>query len=143
MRLIPVVAGVARRHGPVWPVSRARSSVSNVSSTRARWSPATASGRSPASTRLADHLHDGRALLLDLTAAPALRARAEGFGDRLRVVTAGCAGRPELAGLLVRPDGHVAWAAGRDGLPGALAPLDAALARWLGTPAPAPVLSDR
>ncbi|MFD4502614.1 FAD-dependent monooxygenase [Streptomyces sp. NPDC058457] len=78
-------------------------------------------------TRLGDHLHDGRALLLDLADDPKLRARAEGYGDRVEVVTVGCPGRPELTGLLVRPDGFVAWAAdgsdqGDD--------LDDALTRW-------------
>ncbi len=62
-------------------------------------------------TRLGDHLHDGRALLLDLVDDPKLRARAQGYGDRVDVVTAACPGRPELTGLLVRPDGFVAWAA--------------------------------
>ncbi|MDQ0962289.1 hypothetical protein QFZ66_006167 [Streptomyces sp. B4I13] len=38
-------------------------------------------------TRLADHLHGGRALLLDLTDDPKLRARAEGHGDRVDVRT--------------------------------------------------------
>ncbi|MGW7541081.1 FAD-dependent monooxygenase [Streptomyces sp. NPDC054770] len=78
-------------------------------------------------TRLGDHLHDGRAVLLDLADDPKLRARAEGYGDRLDVVTAACPGRPGLTGLLVRPDGFVAWAAdendqGDD--------LDDALTRW-------------
>lgn len=62
-------------------------------------------------TRLGDHLHGGRALLLDLADDPKLRARAEGYGDRVDVVTVACPGRPELTGLLVRPDGFVAWAA--------------------------------
>ncbi|MGW2520812.1 FAD-dependent monooxygenase [Streptomyces sp. NPDC001617] len=81
-------------------------------------------------TRLADHLHTGRALLLDLADDPKLRARAEGHGDRVAVVTAECAGRPELAGMLVRPDGFVAWAAdaGQDGGD----ELEDALQRWLG-----------
>ncbi|MDP9861245.1 MULTISPECIES: FAD-dependent monooxygenase [Streptosporangium] len=82
-------------------------------------------------SRLADHLHDGRALLLD--PAGELRAAAGGYGDRLKVVTGALPDRPELAGLLVRPDGAVAWAAdaGRAD-PGAL---EAALRAWLGAPA--------
>ncbi|MFD5079434.1 FAD-dependent monooxygenase [Streptomyces sp. NPDC058371] len=61
--------------------------------------------------RLADRLHGGRGLLLDLADDPKLRARAEGYGDRVDVVTTGCPARPELTGLLVRPDGITAWAA--------------------------------
>ncbi|WP_217551697.1 FAD-dependent monooxygenase [Streptomyces sp. GbtcB6] len=78
-------------------------------------------------TRLGDHLHDGRALLLDLADDPKLRARAEGYGDRVDVVTAACPGRPGLTGLLVRPDGFVAWAADEDHQGD---DLDDALTRW-------------
>ncbi|MBW8796398.1 MAG: FAD-dependent monooxygenase [Streptomyces sp.] len=88
-------------------------------------------------TRLGDHLHDGRALLLDLADDPKLRARAEAYGDRVDVVTAACPGRPELTGLLVRPDGFVAWATdgndrdeGNQGSNGRGADLDDVLARW-------------
>ncbi|MEU5531942.1 FAD-dependent monooxygenase [Streptomyces sp. NPDC020362] len=83
-------------------------------------------------TRLGDRLHTGRALLLDLGDDPGLRARAEGYGDRLDVSTTACPARPGLAALFVRPDGFVAWAAdtGDDG-----AALPEALEHWLGTPA--------
>jgi hypothetical protein len=90
-------------------------------------------------TRLADHLHDGRGLLLDLADDPDLRARADGWPDQVRVLTAACPDRPGLSALLVRPDGFVAWAAGAehtdhvDGRTG----LDAALASWFGAPRPA------
>ncbi|MFF1919541.1 FAD-dependent monooxygenase [Streptomyces sp. NPDC058221] len=83
-------------------------------------------------TRLADHLHGGRAVLLDLADDPELRALAEGYGDRVDVRTVVCAGVPELSGLLVRPDGVTAWAADR--LPAGDA-LVQALERWFGAPA--------
>ncbi|MFF9284705.1 FAD-dependent monooxygenase [Streptomyces griseosporeus] len=83
-------------------------------------------------TRLARHLHDGRALLLDLADDPGLRAYAEGYEERVTVLTAACPDRPDLAGVLVRPDGFVAWAADREG--GATSPADA-LALWCGAPA--------
>ncbi|MGX1546209.1 FAD-dependent monooxygenase [Streptomyces adustus] len=82
--------------------------------------------------RLADRLHGGRGLLLDLADDPKLRARADGHGDRVDVVTAGCASRPDLAGLLVRPDGYVAWAA--DGGTADGDGLADALTRWFGDP---------
>ncbi|MGW0942474.1 FAD-dependent monooxygenase [Streptomyces sp. NPDC002623] len=90
-------------------------------------------------TRLADHLHGGRALLLDLADDPKLRARAEGYGDRVDVRTTVAPGRPEPAALLVRPDGYVAWAATADSTPDTAADgpddtLDAALERWFGAP---------
>ncbi|MCZ1015136.1 FAD-dependent monooxygenase [Streptomyces noursei] len=85
--------------------------------------------------RLADHLHCGQGLLLDLADDPALRERAAGHRDRVRIVTAGCPDRPDLAGLLVRPDGCTAWAADA---PGGDEELDAALGRWFGVPAQVP-----
>ncbi|MEU3618406.1 FAD-dependent oxidoreductase [Streptomyces sp. NPDC006872] len=89
-------------------------------------------------TRLADHLHGGRALLLDLADDPKLRARAEGHGDRVDVRTTVAAGHPELAALLVRPDGYVAWAATTDSAQdmgkGPEDTLEAALERWFGAP---------
>ncbi|PNE41805.1 FAD-dependent monooxygenase [Streptomyces noursei] len=85
--------------------------------------------------RLADHLHGGQGLLLDLADDPTLRERAAGHRDRVRIVTAGCPDRPDLAGLLVRPDGCTAWAADA---PGGHEELDAALGRWFGAPAPVP-----
>ncbi|MFE5867606.1 FAD-dependent monooxygenase [Streptomyces roseifaciens] len=83
-------------------------------------------------SRLADHLHDGRALLLDLADAPGVRAAAEGYGGRVSVLTAAAPARPELAGLLVRPDGFTAWAADTAAPPGATDVLGGALARWFG-----------
>ncbi|MEU2620855.1 FAD-dependent monooxygenase [Streptomyces sp. NPDC007157] len=81
-------------------------------------------------TRLGDRLHGGRAVLFDLADDPKLRARAEEYGDRVDVVGAACPGRPELTGLLVRPDGFVAWAAdGADGNDQGDG-LDDTLARW-------------
>ncbi|MDX3384462.1 FAD-dependent monooxygenase [Streptomyces niveiscabiei] len=83
-------------------------------------------------TRLADHLHTARGLLLDLADDPKLRARAEGYADRVTVLTATCPDRPGLAALLVRPDGFTAWAA--DTAPEGGEPVEAALERWFGTP---------
>lgn len=80
-------------------------------------------------TRLGEHCGDGRALLLDLTDDPGLRALAAPWSSRVRVVTAKPAQPRELSALLVRPDGFVAWAAdtGTDGL-------GDALSRWFGGP---------
>ena len=92
-------------------------------------------------TRLADHLHDGRCLLLDLTSDPALGDLAAGWDGRVKAVTARCPDHPELAALLVRPDGYVAWAAATGS--GISDPaLDAALTTWFGAPASAPARSE-
>jgi hypothetical protein len=82
-------------------------------------------------TRLGDHLHTGRALLLDLTDDPGLRARAAGYEGVVDVLTATCPQHPELAGLLVRPDGITAWAADTDGTKDDPAE---ALRLWFGAP---------
>ncbi len=93
-------------------------------------------------TRLADHLHDGRGLLLDLAGDPDLRARARAgdWPDQVRVLEARCADRPGLSALLVRPDGFVAWAADADHVDTRTA-LDAALTSWFGAPCCAAVTS--
>ena len=80
-------------------------------------------------TRLAGHAHDGRALLVDLTGDDQLAALAKPYAGRLALVR-GSADGAGVGGLLVRPDGFVAWASAE----GATDPagLEAALTRWLG-----------
>lgn len=82
-------------------------------------------------TRLADHAHDGKALLVDLTSDHRHTERLAGYHDRLRVV---CGPAHDTAPpmMLVRPDGFVAWVC--DESPCNVAALDSALARWLGQP---------
>ncbi|MFE9840255.1 FAD-dependent monooxygenase [Streptomyces goshikiensis] len=88
-------------------------------------------------------LHGARGLLLDLDGDDRLRRRAQPWADRVDVVSArpaGPAGPASDAGaartdaVLVRPDGHVAWAS-----PGSQEELTDALARWFGAPALSPV----
>ncbi|HTF07291.1 MAG TPA: FAD-dependent monooxygenase, partial [Asanoa sp.] len=92
-------------------------------------------------TWLADHAHGGRTLLIDLAGDDQLSALAKPYAGRLELVR-GAADGVGLSGLLVRPDGFVAWASA-DGAsdpaggqersdPGSLAGLQAALTRWLG-----------
>jgi 2-polyprenyl-6-methoxyphenol hydroxylase-like FAD-dependent oxidoreductase len=73
-------------------------------------------------TSVAELMRPGGAVLLDLADDPQLRSAAGGWADRVRVVTASCT-EPPAPGLLVRPDGYVAWAGG---------PVSAALAAWFG-----------
>ncbi|MBE8523871.1 FAD-dependent monooxygenase [Amycolatopsis sp. H6(2020)] len=82
-------------------------------------------------TRLGERLHDGKALLLDLADHTGLRETAAGWAGRVNVLSAKCDSEPALTGVLVRPDGHIAWA--RED--GSTAGLDAALRRWFGEPA--------
>ncbi|MEV7099534.1 FAD-dependent monooxygenase [Amycolatopsis sp. NPDC051045] len=82
-------------------------------------------------TRLGEHLQDGKALLLDLADHAGLREKASGWAGRIGVRTAKCDSEPALTGVLVRPDGHIAWA--RED--GSTAGLEAALRQWFGEPA--------
>jgi hypothetical protein len=95
-------------------------------------------------TRLSDHTRQGRTLLVDLAGDDHLAAVAKRYAGRLELVrgrvqdsdgagnTDGAANTDAagLGGLLVRPDGFVAWASADGG--GDVAGLEAALARWLG-----------
>ena len=78
--------------------------------------------------RVAELLHEGRAVLLDLAGDVAEAAR--GWADRVDTVRATIADRPESA-ILIRPDGYVAWAADTFAAAQA-AGLRAALLRWFG-----------
>ncbi|MFD8571759.1 FAD-dependent monooxygenase [Streptomyces sp. NPDC059639] len=84
-------------------------------------------------SRSARLLRPGRGVLLDLEDSAVLRRRAVGWTDRVDVVTAAAHAvdpASSLAGtaaVLVRPDGHVAWAA-----PGSHDDLPMSLTRWFG-----------
>jgi 2-polyprenyl-6-methoxyphenol hydroxylase-like FAD-dependent oxidoreductase len=79
--------------------------------------------------RVADLLHDARPVLLDQSGG-AIAAAAQGWAQRVDTVTATIADEP-ARGLLIRPDGYVAWAA--DDFDQHDEPrLHAALRRWCG-----------
>ncbi|CCH32751.1 FAD-dependent monooxygenase [Actinosynnema sp. NPDC047251] len=84
-------------------------------------------------TTTTDLLHAGTGVLLDLDDNAAVRAATEGWGDRVRTVTATpvSPSAPPATAILIRPDGYVAWA-GED-----VDGLDTALRRWFGAPAAA------
>jgi len=90
-------------------------------------------------SRLADHFHTGRFVLLDRLEG-ALAATADAWAEQVAPVleTAATAGCPDsyraLTGLLVRPDGVIAWATDTTDPEAATADLAAALTRWAGIP---------
>ncbi|KUL31173.1 FAD-dependent monooxygenase [Streptomyces regalis] len=92
----------------------------------------TTAKRATSSTAL---LNSARGVLLDLTDNPRLRARAADWSDRVDIVTAepgavsAASGLDGTTAVLIRPDGHVAWAA-----PGSHHDLPMALERWFGKP---------
>lgn len=85
-------------------------------------------------SRLVDHGHGGGFLLLDRTADGAFTRLAAGWTGRVTSVTDDHA---TPTGVLVRPDGVVAWACDTTAADAA-AGLEAALHRWAGTPSPSP-----
>ncbi|GHI10137.1 hypothetical protein AQI88_26265 [Streptomyces cellostaticus] len=95
-------------------------------------------------TRVYELLHAGRPVLLNLRDSTEVAAAVAGWADRVGLVEAqseddhwlvpALGEIPAPAALLIRPDGHVAWAAATDGTPDTSA-LRTALATWCG-PAP-------
>ncbi|AIG76835.1 Hypothetical protein AJAP_19870 [Amycolatopsis japonica] len=77
-------------------------------------------------TRLADHAHDGRFVLVDRSADGRYSDAAAGMDDRVA-----CVADPDVTqpSLFVRPDGIIAWADVSDH---ARKLLDVAIQRWLG-----------
>ncbi|MEV0530008.1 FAD-dependent monooxygenase [Streptomyces sp. NPDC050439] len=92
--------------------------------------------RAEGTVRIAQLLHSGRGVLLDLADDADLRREASAWqgGVSVATVTARSADQDVLAGataVLVRPDGYVAWA-GSPADDGAPKGLRAALERWFG-----------
>ncbi|QUN17213.1 FAD-dependent monooxygenase [Nocardia seriolae] len=77
-------------------------------------------------THLSDHFASGKAVLLDLTDSPELRAEATPWSDRLELLTTKPAQPREPLSLLIRPDGIIAWSSATPHT------LTQALTRWLG-----------
>jgi 2-polyprenyl-6-methoxyphenol hydroxylase-like FAD-dependent oxidoreductase len=81
-------------------------------------------------TRVAELMHPARGVLLDLTADSAVaEAAAPDRASLVTVITARCLTEAPAAALLIRPDGHVAWAAG-PGTPDPAAGVNKALRTW-------------
>ncbi|MFC4328018.1 FAD-dependent oxidoreductase [Streptomyces andamanensis] len=80
-------------------------------------------------TRLGELLRDGRGVLLDLSPDRRLRGTATGRPSRLRYAAGTAKNDLGLGALLVRPDGFVACAGGRDADP---RPFEQAAERWFG-----------
>ena len=84
-------------------------------------------------TSVAELMHPARPILLDLADRPELRETARDWQHRVNIHTAQTDHRPADA-LLIRPDAHIAWAAGTGEPAGTAAPaLREALSCWFGT----------
>lgn len=84
-------------------------------------------------SRLAHHLHEGRAVLFDLAGDAALRQTIARWQGRIRTVCGTALDDQGLAALLVRPDGFVAWASDQRADAGEV---ESAATRWFGLPDP-------
>jgi hypothetical protein len=62
-------------------------------------------------TRLGEHLHNGKGLLLDLTGGRKLHGLGQIWNDRLNYLSTALRDSKKLTAILVRPDGFVAWVA--------------------------------
>jgi 2-polyprenyl-6-methoxyphenol hydroxylase-like FAD-dependent oxidoreductase len=62
-------------------------------------------------TRLGEHLHNGKGLLLDLTGGRKLHELGRIWNHRLNYVSAQAKDSKSLTAIVVRPDGFVAWVA--------------------------------
>lgn len=80
--------------------------------------------------RIAQLTHDGRALLLDLTADGVIADAASGASGAINVVQGAATEPTVLTAVLVRPDGYVAWASSESAPD--LGGLGRALRRWFG-----------
>ncbi|MFB7442135.1 FAD-dependent oxidoreductase [Streptomyces mirabilis] len=85
-------------------------------------------------SRLSDHGHGGGFLLLDRTPDGTFARLAAAWAGRVRIVTDDHA---TPTGVLVRPDGVVAWASDTTDVAAATG-LEAALHGWAGAPSPSP-----
>jgi 2-polyprenyl-6-methoxyphenol hydroxylase-like FAD-dependent oxidoreductase len=89
--------------------------------------------------RLADHFHAGRFVLLDRLGGT-LATTAAGWQERMAPVVEDAAADScsdiyrSVTGMLVRPDGIIAWATDSTDIPAANTALTSALERWAGTP---------
>lgn len=82
-------------------------------------------------TRVGDHMHEGKALLLDFTEAQDLATLGVTRPDRLQYIAAKPIDAKGLTTLFVRPDGFVAWATDSNGDRDAA---EASIEQWLGGP---------
>jgi FAD binding domain/Aromatic-ring hydroxylase, C-terminal len=96
------------------------------------WMPDLALQRENRPTRVAELMRTARPILLDLAGRAELMEAAAGWADRVDVVAATSVNRP-ADGVLIRPDGYVAWASGPDSTRAADG-LQHALRTWFGHP---------
>jgi len=81
-------------------------------------------------SRLADHLCDGKAVLVDFGVPATLRPVIAPWSDRIRHVACNAGDELGLGALLVRPDGFVAWASAMPAGPGEI---EQVATRWFGS----------
>lgn len=99
-----------------------------------RWAPNLVLTTEQGKTQVAELMHGGKGVLLDLAGRSVLHEVAANWADRVDAVAARCYERPaKLDALLIRPDGYVAWVASSDDSDQeSQTGLRSALERWFG-----------
>ena len=99
-----------------------------------QWAPNLALHTERGTTCVAELMHTGKGVFLDLAGRPALHDVAADWAGRVDATVARCYERPaNLDALVVRPDGYVAWVATSDeGDEESQGALRAALEKWFG-----------
>jgi hypothetical protein len=93
-----------------------------------RWAPELAVVTELGTLRIAELMHAGRGVLLELGGNVPLQEHASRWKHRIEVVAAECPSGAPADALLIRPDGYVAWAGS------SISELDRSLRRWFGNP---------
>jgi hypothetical protein len=98
-----------------------------------RWVPDFAVAGASGTRRVAELARDGRPLLVDLTDRGEVAAALGDKEDRLTVAVGWSVDEVPATGVLVRPDGYVAWASSRaQPGPDEMRELSSVLAHWFG-----------
>jgi hypothetical protein len=75
-----------------------------------RWAPNLTLHVERGKTSVAELMHAGRGVLVDLAGRSALHDTVMKWADRVEAISARCYERPaNLDAMLIRPDGYVAW----------------------------------
>ena len=75
-----------------------------------RWAPNLNLTTERGHVQVADLLHSGKGVLLDVAERPVLAKAAVNWSDRVNAISARCYERPRMVdAMLIRPDGYTAW----------------------------------
>jgi 2-polyprenyl-6-methoxyphenol hydroxylase-like FAD-dependent oxidoreductase len=65
-------------------------------------------------TRIGEHMHEGKGILLDFDLSSSLKTLSDEYGDQMKYVSGPAKEQLGMSVLLIRPDGIIAWASDKD-----------------------------